>query len=70
MGFLLVEYPTVRAVYVDDMQYGETRIPFQVSNGNHWIDLGPGNDYTPAFQRVEISGEPSAAPIRAFFMPR
>lgn len=69
MGFLLVEYPTVREVFVDGVQYGMTKTPFQISTGYHRIDLGPSNDYTPSSRRVEISGEPSAAPVRTSFKP-
>jgi hypothetical protein len=69
MGFLLVEYPTIRQVFVDDMQCGVTKTPFQLPNGFHRIDLGPNNDYTPSSRHVQISGEPSAAPVQTSFNP-
>jgi len=69
MGFLLIEYPTVREVFIDDVQCGSTRTPFQVSNGYHWIDLGKNYDYSPSAQRVNVQGEPYQAPVRASFRP-
>ena len=69
MGFLLVQYPTDRNVFIDDVQCGTTNTPFQVPNGRHIIDLGPNNNYAPSFRRVEIDGEPSAAPKTTSFQP-
>jgi hypothetical protein len=69
MGFLLIEYPTVREVFIDDVQCGSTGTPFQVSNGYHWIDLGKNYGYSPSAQRVNVHGEPYQAPVRASFRP-
>lgn len=69
MGFLLVEYPTVRQVFIDDVQCGLTNTPFQVSNGSHRIDLGPNQTYSPSFRRVEVLGEPYQAPKTTSFQP-
>lgn len=69
MGFLLIEYPMVRQVFIDDVQAGLTNTPFQVSNGYHWIDLGMDYDYSPSTQRVKVEGEPYQAPITASFQP-
>lgn len=70
MGFLLVEYPTVREVFIDDVQCGSTNTPFQVSNGYHRIDLGTRQNYDPSFRRVEVNGEPYAAPKTTSFQPQ
>jgi PEGA domain len=70
MGFLLVEYPTVREVFIDGVQFGRTNTPLQVSNGYHCIDLGTSYDYSPSVQRVKVQGEPYQAPITASFQPR
>ena len=70
MGFLLVEYPMVRKVFIDGMPCGATKTPFQVSNGYHQVDLGPDLDYSPYTQRVRVQGEPYQAPITASFQPR
>ncbi len=69
MGFLLVEYPTVRQVFIDDVQAGSTNMPFQVPNGYHRIDLGPNRNYAPSFRRVEVYSEPYAAPKTTSFQP-
>ena len=69
MGFLLVEYPTVRRVFIDDVQSGSTNTPFQVPNGRHIIDLGPNPNYAPSFRRVEVRGEPYEAPKTTSFDP-
>ena len=69
MGFLLVEYPTDRQVVIDDVQVGMTNAPFQVPNGYHKIELGSIQNYTPSFRRVEVDGEPYAAPRTTFFRP-
>ena len=69
MGFLLIVYPTAREVFIDDVQIGFTNTPFQVSNGNHRIDLGTNRDYTPSIRRVEVRGEPYAAPRTTSFQP-
>jgi hypothetical protein len=69
MGFLLVEYPTVRKVFIDDVQAGATNTPFQVPNGRHRIDLGPNQNYEPSFRRVEVRGEPYEAPKTTSFDP-
>lgn len=69
MGFLLVEYPTDRKVYIDDVQAGTTNTPFQVPNGRHVIDLGPYQNYTPSFRRVDVGGEPYEAPKTTSFDP-
>jgi hypothetical protein len=70
MGFLLVEFPTVRDVFIDDVQAGKTKTPFQVSNGFHRVDLGTGQDYIPSRRRVEVRGEPYPAPKTTSFMPK
>jgi PEGA domain len=69
MGFLLIEYPTDRQVFVDDEQVGMTNTPFQVPNGYHRIDLGTYQNYAPSFRRVEVSGEPYQAPKTTSFEP-
>jgi hypothetical protein len=69
MGFLLVEYPTDRQVFIDDVQAGMTNTPFQVPNGIHRIELGLLQNYTPSFRRVEVDGEPYAAPKTTSFTP-
>jgi hypothetical protein len=70
MGFLLVEFPTVREVFIDDVQCGATNTACQVSNGFHRVDLGTPEDYMPSFRRVEVRGEPSQAPKTTSFLPR
>jgi hypothetical protein len=70
MGFLLVEYPTDRQVFIDDVQCGLTNDPFQVSNGSHRITLGTYQNYAPSFRRVEVRGEPYQAPKTTSFEPQ
>jgi hypothetical protein len=69
VGFLLVEYPSVREVFVDGVQCGLTKAPFQISNGYHSVDLGANRDYTPSSLRVRVQGEPYQAPVTASFQP-
>jgi hypothetical protein len=69
MGFLLVEYPTDRNVYIDDEQCGRTNTPFQVPNGRHTIDLGPLQNYAPSFRRLVVRSEPYEAPKTTSFDP-
>ena len=69
MGFLLVEYPTVREVFIDDVQCGSTNTPFQVSNGSHRIHLGTSHHYTPSSRTIQVNGEPYQAPKTASFQP-
>jgi hypothetical protein len=69
MGFLLIEYPTDRQVFVDDEQVGMTNTPFQVSNGYHRIELGLIQNYAPSFRRVEVRSEPYQAPKTTSFEP-
>jgi hypothetical protein len=70
MGFLLVEYPIVRKVFIDGVQCGATNTPFQVSNGYHRVDLGTNQDYRPPGQTVEVGGEPYQAPATIAFQPQ
>jgi len=67
MGWLLVAFPTVRQVCIDDTQCGMTNTPFQVSNGHHRVDLGPLLDYSPAKRSVVVRGEPYSAPVTTAF---
>jgi hypothetical protein len=69
MGFLLIEYPTDRQVFIDDVQAGSTNTPFPVPNGYHRIDLGTYQNYAPSFRRVEVDGEPYQAPKATSFQP-
>ena len=69
MGFLLVEYVTVREVFIDNVQCGSTNTPFEVSNGFHTIDLGANRDYAPPSQRIDVNGEPYQAPRTTTFQP-
>lgn len=69
MGFLLVEYPTDRKVYIDDAQCGVTNTPFEVPDGRHRIDLGPNDNYEPSFRRVDVQGEPYQSPKTTSFDP-
>jgi hypothetical protein len=68
--FLLVEYPTDRAVWVDDQRCGFTNTPIQVGEGHHKIDLGPRANYTPPSQLVEVRGCPYEAPKTISFSPK
>ncbi len=70
MGFLLVEYPTDREVFIDGDQVGRTQVPIEVGNGLHEIRLGSGSDYSPPIQTVEVLGEPYDDPKTISFVPR
>lgn len=69
MGFLLVEYPTDRKVYIDDEPCGTTNTPFEVPNGRHVIDLGSLENYVPSFRRITVQSEPYEAPKTTSFDP-
>ncbi|HWL41083.1 MAG TPA: hypothetical protein VNO75_12690 [Gemmatimonadaceae bacterium] len=67
MGWLLVRFPTVRQVCIDDAQCGVTNTPLEVPNGHHRVDLGPVLDYSPAARNVVVQGEPYSAPVTTTF---
>jgi hypothetical protein len=70
MGFLLVEYPTDREVFIDGDQVGRTKVPIEVANGLHEVRLGTGSDYSPQMQTVEVLGDPYDDPKTISFAPR
>jgi hypothetical protein len=70
MGFLLVEYPADREVFIDGDQCGRTRVPIEVGNGQHEVRLGGGSDYSPQMQMVKVLGEPYNNPKTISFVPR
>ena len=65
-GWVLVTYPTVRDVYVDDAKSGVTNTAFDVQLGTHKFDLDQPQDYKPDSVTALIDGTPITPTVIAF----
>src|SRR5688500_1216427 len=67
MEFVLVEFPQIRRVFIDDAPQGMTGQRQAVQEGHHVFDLGEPVDYTPARQEVLVSGTSVRNPMSIVF---
>jgi hypothetical protein len=69
-GSVLVFWPTVRDVYIDNKLCGTTNAPFDVEIGRHDIDLGAPADYDPPSRKIAVRAMHSPLnPLRVTFTP-
>ena len=69
MEFVVVEFPQIRRVFIDDAPQGMTGQRQAVQEGHHVFDLGEPVDYTPARQEVLVSGTSVPNPMSIVFFP-
>ena len=55
MEFVLVTFPTLRAVRLDGAQQGQTGQIIGVQRGTHLFDLGTPQDYTPPLVQTVVA---------------
>lgn len=67
-GWVIVPFPVVRDVYVDDVRCGQTNTSFSVQLGTHKFDLDVPKDYQPAVIEASIDGTP-VNPTVVTFLP-
>src|ERR1700753_1042455 len=67
MGYVLVNYPEDRTVFVDNTADGDTNEAFQVETGTHFFDLGHPVDYTPSQIKQSVPNNTSLNPLQLTF---
>ena len=63
MEYLRVNFPVVRAVFVDGDECGRTNQLIRLDPGTHLIDLGDPPDYRPREQRHLVQGTTADRPL-------
>lgn len=69
MEFVIVTFPTARAVRRDGRPFGRTGAKRRVETGHHRFDLGTAGDYTPAFDERNVIGTTFETPMIIPFLP-
>jgi hypothetical protein len=69
MEFVIVTFPTDRAVRMDGLPFGRTGRRKRVEAGHHRFDLGPTADYSPPFDERNVIGTTFETPMTIPFMP-
>jgi hypothetical protein len=73
MGWVIVEFPETREVFVDDRGQGNNRdeqgryLTLIVQDGLHTLRLGGLANVQPAYQDVEVSNTSALAPLHVIF---
>jgi hypothetical protein len=63
MEFIIVRFPTVRTVFIDDEENGKTGDRLRVEEGTYTINLGDPRDYRPKWRRPKVTGTTSIQPM-------
>lgn len=69
MEFIIVTFPTRRAVRMDGLPFGRTGTKKRLEAGHHRFDLGPDEDYTPPFDERNVIGTTFETPLVIPFRP-
>lgn len=69
MEFVLVTFPTLRAVRLDGAQQGQTGQIIGVQRGTHLFDLGSPQDYTPPLVQTVVANTSQMQPLVIPFQP-
>ena len=69
MEFVLVTFPTLRAVRMDGAQQGQTGQIIGVQRGTHLFDLGSPQDYTPPRVQAIVANTTQMQPCVIPFQP-
>ena len=67
MGYVFVNYPENRDVYIDDDLNGHTNELLRVDDGTHIFALGQPKDYEPEEQEVVVTGTDILTPMEITF---
>jgi hypothetical protein len=67
MQFVIVLFPELRQVFIDDGPQGMTGATQAVENGFHKFDLGEPQNYAPLQQVVEVTGTTPTSPMPIIF---
>jgi hypothetical protein len=70
MEFVKVLFPSVRPVFVDGAQQGQTGKLLRLQAGTHRFDLGVPRDYTPPSRTLPIIGTSREQPMEVAFAER
>jgi hypothetical protein len=65
--WILVQFPEVRGVLIDDTPCGETNRPILVQLGTHTISLDGPSDYSPASITKQVINTTKKHPMRFVF---
>jgi hypothetical protein len=69
MEFVLVTFPTLRAVRMDGAQQGQTGQIIGVQRGTHLFDLGSPQDYAPPRVQAVVASTTQMQPLVIPFQP-
>jgi hypothetical protein len=69
MEFVLVTFPTLRAVRLDGAQQGQTGQIIGVQRGTHLFDLGTPQDYAPPLVQTVVANTTQMQPLVIPFQP-
>jgi len=69
MEFVLVTFPTLRAVRMDGAQQGQTGQIIGVQRGTHLFDLGIPQDYAPPRVQAVVANTTQMQPLVIPFQP-
>ena len=69
MEFVLVTFPTLRAVRMDGAQQGQTGQIIGVQRGTHLFDLGSPQDYAPPRVQAVVANTTQMQPLVIPFQP-
>ncbi len=67
--WMVVQYPTLRDVFIDGKRAGQTNKPLMVREGTQEVHLGQPVDYTPRKRRVTVTDTSEALPKEISFTP-
>ena len=67
MEYLVVRFPRIRRVLVDDEFNGRTNELIQLDAGTHTISLGPPPNFTPESRRVVLKDTAEQKPKEVTF---
>jgi hypothetical protein len=69
MEFVVVNFPTSRRVFIDNIPQGLTGSPQGVEEGVHVFDLGDPLDYMPESLQANVTGTTATDPMPIAFTP-
>ena len=67
MEFIVVKYFRSRNVYLDGNLIGKTNQTLRVEEGTHLVDLGQPDNFTPASQKIRVTGTTQILPLEIEF---
>lgn len=67
MEYVIIRFPTDRAVFIDEARNGFTNELLRVDPGTHVFDLGPFRNYAPESQEVKVKDTTPLEPCEIVF---